>query len=97
MAIKKELFSKGNLLLLSCNSNDPSNTMSIKPNVPSMGKMLEKSGSVTSKKVQSCWVVQPKSNNRITEGIFVIDADKSKIYATNKRIQIVDINNVVIK
>ena len=66
-------FTIGNFDLFNSNSSDPSNTINIKPIVPNNGSKEERSGTEISKKVVSCFNIQPNSSNKITDGILVFD------------------------
>lgn len=82
--------------LLSSNSKDPSNTINISPTVPRMGKIEEKSGRLKSRKFVICLTTHPKSNNKNTEGIFVLEEVRSNKYAIKSSTQIVIITVIVI-
>src|SRR5690554_134845 len=72
---------KGNFDLLSSNSKEPSNTMTINPIVPRIGNNPLRLGTLILKISVICCKPHPKISNKITEGILVLDVVKSKIYA----------------
>jgi hypothetical protein len=61
-----------------------------------MGSNEERSGTTTLKKTVSCLMIQPKSNNKITEGILVLAELRSNKYANKIRMHSVMIMDVVI-
>lgn len=65
--------------LLSPNSKAPSSTIKTSPIVAMIGNKLEKPDSSNPKINVSCFMLQPKSNNKITEGVLVFEAVKLKI------------------
>lgn len=77
-AKKEDLWITVSLDLLISNSNEPSNTIKIKPIVPKIGKIGFRFGIFNWKKVLACLVKKPNANNKITEGIFVFDDVRSK-------------------
>lgn len=86
----------GSFDLSNSNSREPSNTIRINPTVPSMGSNTERSGTTTLKKTVSCLMTQPKSSNKMTEGILVLAELKSNRYASKIRMHSVMIMDVVI-
>ena len=73
--------------LLNSTSSEPSNTIRIRPRVPSMGKSPDNSGTSIPKNTAICFTAHPKSSNKITDGIFVLDDEKSNKYASNNNPQ----------
>ncbi len=63
--------------LLSSSSKEPSSTIKISPIVPNSGNIAEKSESWMFKKSVVCLTTHPKINNKITDGIFVLDEVRS--------------------
>lgn len=63
--------------------------MRISPTVPSPGKNGVRSGILIKNKFDNCLTVQPKHNNRITDGILVSEEVRSNIYAKINSIQMV--------
>ena len=73
--------------LLTSNSKDPSKTINTKPTVPKIGKVLSKFGISKSKKLANSLATKPSISSKITDGIFVLDALISKIYANKSKTQ----------
>jgi hypothetical protein len=73
--------------LSSLSSNDPSRTISINPIEPNTGNMGAKSGRWTFINPVSCCKTHPSNSNSMTEGILVLDDDKSNKYATSNNMQ----------
>ena len=78
MATSEDLRIRGTLDLFISNSNEPSNTIRMRPTVPKIGKTGFKFGTEKGKPSDSCFAINPRTNNRITDGILVLEADISK-------------------
>lgn len=85
----------GNFFLFNSNSKEPSSTISINPIVPRTGNTVAKLGISIFKKTKSCFMPQPKSKRRITDGILVLEEVKSKKYAIKNIKQMIIIIVVV--
>jgi hypothetical protein len=78
---------RGSFCLLISSSKDPSNTINIKPVVPSTGKMGSKFGICSLKKLVVVLTTKPRRSSKITDGIFVLAADMSNKYAIKTKTQ----------
>jgi len=95
IAISAVLPTKPILDLLTSSSKDPSKTISIKPTVPKIGKVLSKFGMSRLKKFANCLAINPNVSNKMTEGILVLDALMSNMYANKSKTQIMIIVVVI--
>lgn len=86
-ATRAAFFINGNFDLLISKSKDPSKTIRIKPTVPNMGNTEARLGIANPKKRLICLTPTPKSNNNITDGIFVFEEVISKKYAKSNNTQ----------
>lgn len=93
----EDLKIKGRLLGLISNSNDPSSTININPIVPKTGKIGFKSGISIPKLEDKSLTPNPNNSKRITDGIFVLEADMSNTYAKINKTERVIIIETVIK
>jgi hypothetical protein len=96
---KKEIMTvlpmKPSFDLFNSSSKEPSKTINISPTVPNIGRIEDKSGTLSSKKIAPCLTNQPTVSKRMTEGILVLDELISNTYAKRSSTQI-DIIMVVV-
>ena len=92
----EDLKINGSFFLLISNSNEPSKTMRINPIVPKIGKIGFKFGTVIFNLLVINFTPKPKSNNKINEGIFVLEAEMSKTYANKSKTESVIMIGIVI-
>jgi hypothetical protein len=74
----EDLKIKGSFDLLISNSNEPSNTIRIKPIVPKIGNIGFKFGIEIFRFSVMSFTPKPNSSNKITDGIFVLKVVMSK-------------------
>jgi len=95
-ATKTVFRTRGSFDLFSSKSSDPSKTITIKPIVPNMGNKASSFGISICVSSVICLTPQPKISNKITEGIFVLEAVSSNVYAINNKTHSVIMNGIVI-
>lgn len=83
--------------LFTSNSSEPSRTIKINPTVPNIGNVLSKFGMSSSKKLATCLAINPNVSNNMTEGILVLDALMSNMYANKSKTQNIMIVVVIVK
>jgi hypothetical protein len=95
--LKNDFFIRFNFDLFSSSSSAPSNTISINPNVPNMGRRPDRSGILKEIKSAICLAVHPRINKSITDGILVRAEVRSKRYPSKSRMQMIMITVMVIR
>jgi hypothetical protein len=78
-AIANDFLINGNLVILNSSSSEPSSTMRIRPNVPSIGSSAVRFGIFIFSIAEPCCTSHPKNSNSKTDGILVLDEVRSKI------------------